>query len=191
MWSAVIADSTDSLLQVSLALPAPWASDLQPVFIHTVSMGESSGCCHFFCHTFQGPHIQHKLTRRDFRGSAFPHAAGGAGDNPGWWRGWDLMHNEMDFDQRGRGEKKPMDKLFAFLLLPADYLRCRSLYPPCGDDMEAGTANFVCGGVPLHAPSCLLSLFSCLTLLPQDYVSLPPPSPGKFACSLLSLSFLW
>lgn len=57
MWSAVIADSTDSLFQVSLTLPAPWASDLQPVFIHTVSMDESSGCCHFFCHTFQGPHI--------------------------------------------------------------------------------------------------------------------------------------
>lgn len=60
LWLYVVcsrSDSTDSLFQVILTLPAPWASDLQPLFIHTVSMGESSGCCHFFCHTFQGPHI--------------------------------------------------------------------------------------------------------------------------------------
>lgn len=30
LWSAVIANSTDSLFQVSLALRAPWATDLQP-----------------------------------------------------------------------------------------------------------------------------------------------------------------
>lgn len=29
LWSAVIADSTDPLFQVSLALQTPWATDLQ------------------------------------------------------------------------------------------------------------------------------------------------------------------
>lgn len=115
----------------------------------------------------------------------------------GWWQsrvveGWDLMHNEMGFDQREKEERKSLwINCLPFFSYLQTVLRCRSQYPPCGDDMEACTANFVRGGAPLHAPSCLLSLFFCLTLLPQDYISLPPSSPGKFACSLLSLSFLW
>lgn len=42
LWSAVIADSTDPLFQVSLALQTPWATDLQSeltqVFVYPVSM---------------------------------------------------------------------------------------------------------------------------------------------------------
>ena len=77
-------------------------------------MGESSRSCHFCCFTFQplALHpIQDRLTR-EISDCALLWDAGGAGDNP---EETNLIHYEMDVDQREIGEEEPVDKLLAFL----------------------------------------------------------------------------
>lgn len=68
LWFAVIADSTDSLFKVSLALRAPWATDLQPQLteISPVSMGKSLGVLSILLFRPSPPPmplIQDRLTR--------------------------------------------------------------------------------------------------------------------------------
>ena len=118
LWSAVIADSTDPLFQVSLALQTPWATDLQPeltnclftLFPWVKAQGAVTSAV---LHSNRPPctPIQDRLTR-EISDCALLWDAGGAGDSP---EERNLIHYEMDVDQREIGEEEPVDKLLAFL----------------------------------------------------------------------------
>lgn len=116
-----------------------FAARADQVFICTVSMGESSGCCH----TFQGP----------------PAIAQAKEERPqklclflccwrGLWKsrvGVDSMHNEADFDKRERGEGKSVDKLLPFFSYLRTIPRCWSLCTHVEVACEDSTDSFVHG----------------------------------------------
>lgn len=87
----------------------------------------------------------------------------------GWWKsraveGWDLMHNEMGFNQRKRGEKKPVDKPFAFLLLPADYSKMQESIAPMWR-WHGGLHSQLC---PWWSPVTCSLVFALLIFLPNS-----------------------